>query len=364
MQNLSKWAAGPMVLLLCAFGPPAKSPQTDIDQAARLLRQARDTQNPEDFRQAGAAAAKALAIDSENFEAQRYQAMAMLGRQDLTGALALTSKLNRRSSDDIGIWSMLSAIHAAAGDYTEAERCAQWVLDLRRDSPLGFTTAARLREVHGDYDGASEFYSEALRRTPQSDAEERSWLMVQSARMLLRTKNRDAAAATLQQAAKLMPNSVQVLEQEAELARMNGEFGQAAALLGNALRASPTAEHLYSYAQALDRAGRQDEARAVYQKLGAEPSAVGSVLILYYADQEKNPEKALVLAMKKISVRQDTATLDAYAWALYRAGRLTEARTQMDKLLALGTRDPGYVCHAALITGAAQTREGTCESIQ
>src|SRR5579863_8320725 len=89
MHNLSPLAAGPLVLMLCAFGPLAKSPQADIDQAARLIRHARDTQNPEDFRQAGAAAAKALAADSQNFEAQRYEAMALLGQQDLTGALAL-----------------------------------------------------------------------------------------------------------------------------------------------------------------------------------------------------------------------------------------------------------------------------------
>ena len=35
-----------------------------------------------------ASAAKALAVDPESFEAQRYQAMALLGQQDLNGALS------------------------------------------------------------------------------------------------------------------------------------------------------------------------------------------------------------------------------------------------------------------------------------
>lgn len=372
MHRLLPWAAGPLVLLLCAFGPPAKSPQADIDRAARLVGLARDTQNPEDFRQAGAAAAKALAIDAQNFEAQRYEAMALLGQQDLTGALAIASKLNKRTPDDIGVWAILSEIHMAAGGYTEAERCAQWVLDLRRNSPLGFSTAARLREVHGDYDGASEFYAEALRRTPQSDTEERSWLMVQNARMLLREKNFDGAAATLDQAEKLFPNSVQVLGEKAELALLKSDFGTAASLLAKVSGASPTAEHLYGYAQALDRAGRQDEARAVYGKLVEAPRGAGSVLVFYYADRERNAEKALDLATKQISGRQDTATLDAYAWALYRAGRFGEARTEIDKVLALGNRDPGYVCHASLIaakTGgvdsvSAHLPEAACEIAQ
>jgi tetratricopeptide (TPR) repeat protein len=363
-QDLSLLAAGPLVLLLCAFAPPTMSPQTDIDQAARLVRLARDTQNPGDFRQAGAAAAKALAVDSESFDAQRYQAMAFLGQQDITAALTLASKLNKRAPDDIGIWALLSEIHAARGDYDEAERCAQWVLDLRRNNPLGFSTAAQLREVYGDYEGAAEFYSEALRRTPQSDAEERSWLMVQSARMLLRAKNPGGAATILDQAEKLFPNSLQVLQQKAELARVKGEFGQAASLLGRESQESPTAAHLYAYAEALDRAGRHDEARTIYQKFETDPPAGGSALILYYADRKKNPEKALALANRQISDRQDVATLDAYAWALYRAGKFTEARAQIDKLLALGTRDPEYVCHADQIAAKTHNTEGACGIIQ
>jgi tetratricopeptide (TPR) repeat protein len=369
--NRWKMAAGPLVLLLCAFGPQAKPVQSDIDQAASLLRHARDTQNPADFRQAGAAAAKALAADPQSFDAQRYQAMALLGQQDLATALDLASRLNKKSGDDIGIWAVLSEIHASRGDYEEAERCAQWVLDLRRNSPLGFSTAARLREVYGDDEGAVEFYSEALRRTPQSDVEERTWLLAQSARVLLREKNISGAAATLEQAEKLFPNSVQVMEQKAEVARVRGEFAAAADLLAKESQESPTAGHLYAYAQALDRAGKHDDARPIYEKLEAESPAGGSAVVLYYADRKKNPEKALALATNQISARQDTATLDAYAWALYRAGKFTEARTQIDRVLALGTRDREYVCHASRI--AAQTRdidsaaahlpEGACEVI-
>lgn len=370
----SRWlmTAGPLVLLLCAFAPPTGSPQSDIDQAAMLVRQARDTQNPADYRRAGAAAAKALAVDPESFDAQRYQVIALLGKQDLISALELAKKLNNRLPDDIGIWAILSEIHAARGDYSEAERCAQWVLDLRRNNPLGFSTAARLREVYGDYDGAAEFYAEALRRTPQSDAEERSWLMVQSARMLLRAKNLDAASSALDQAEKLFPKSLQVMEQKAELARAKGASGEAVSLLARESEESPTAAHLYAYARSLDRAGRQDEAQPIYERFETDLPVSGPDLILYYADRKKNPEKALALANQQISDRHDTATLDAYAWALYRAGKFIEARTQIDKVLALGTRDPEYVCHAGQI--AAQTRsidsaaahlpEGACEVAQ
>jgi len=39
--------------------------------------------------------------------------------------------------------------NSALGNYSEAERDAQWILDLRRASALGFEKAADLRELFG-----------------------------------------------------------------------------------------------------------------------------------------------------------------------------------------------------------------------
>lgn len=208
-----------LALLLSAFAQAATQSHTDLDHAAKLIRRARDTQNPADFREAGLMAATALEAEPESFDAQRYEAMALLGQQDLDAALSLATKLNQRVPDDIGIRAILSEIYVARGDYEAAERSAQWVLDLRRNSALGFSTAARLREVYGDYEGALEFYSEALRRTSPSDAEECSWLLVQSARMLLRMNNAAGAASAVDQAEKLFPGSVQVAKLKAELVK-------------------------------------------------------------------------------------------------------------------------------------------------
>jgi hypothetical protein len=69
---------------------------------------------------------------------------------------------------------------------SEAERDAQWILDLRRASALGFEKAAGLRELFGDDLGAIEFYGEALTRTAQSDLDQRAWLLTQKARLTLR----------------------------------------------------------------------------------------------------------------------------------------------------------------------------------
>ncbi len=49
------------------------------------------------------------------------------------------------------------------------------------------------------------------------------------------------------------------------------------------------------------------------------------------------------------AVRADIYTEDTHAWALYRAGKLAEARAASDRALALGTRDARLLYHAGAI---------------
>ena len=81
-------------------------------------------------------------------------------------------------------------------------------------------------------------------------------------------------------------------------------------------------------------------------------------LVFYYADHRSKPVEALAVAEREAAVRQDVRTLDAYAWALFKNGKYTEAKAQMDKVLAVGVREPRYFCHAASIATAAGDRAG------
>ncbi|MDQ6705857.1 MAG: hypothetical protein M3Z85_07820, partial [Acidobacteriota bacterium] len=71
--------------------------------------------------------------------------------------------------------------------------------------------------------------------------------------------------------------------------------------------------------------------------------------ILYYADEGGNPKEALRLARLEAQKRHDIYTLDALAWALYRNGDAVEARKRVEEALAVGTKDPGIMAHAAAI---------------
>jgi Flp pilus assembly protein TadD len=71
---------------------------------------------------------------------------------------------------------------------------------------------------------------------------------------------------------------------------------------------------------------------------------------LYLGTRGDDPERAVQLAEQEIKNRQDVFTHDALAWALAASGRTTEARNEIDKSLAEGTRDARLYLHAGIIT--------------
>ncbi|MEO8584882.1 MAG: hypothetical protein ABI584_01850, partial [Acidobacteriota bacterium] len=63
-------------------------------------------------------------------------------------------------------------------------------------------------------------------------------------------------------------------------------------------------------------------------------------------------------AERELKGRKDVYGYDAYAWALYRAGRAADAVEPMKKALAMGTVDPLLEFHAGEIARAAGDAAG------
>ncbi len=335
------------------------SSQAYNELASALSRRGRDSGDPAVYRQADEAIQKSLQLAPDNFDAKKLRVLVLLGENEFVKARELAIALNKKIPDDISIWAVLVDIHAALGDYAEAEHCAQWVLDLRPGGMLGFLKSAQLREVFGDPEGAAEFYENALRRTSQNDLEERAWLLTLEARANLSSSNLKRAAELLEQVQKTYPDSVLALEVLAKLRAQQGNLVEAAALLEKRYAAVSSAANLYDYALALDQAGRKEDARAAFAQFEvkarantAMPANANDRLVLFYTDRKNATADGLALANREIAARHDLATLDAFAWALYRNGKAAEAKTQMDRALAVGTREPAYFCHASKIAEA------------
>ncbi len=204
------------------------SAQSYNDLAFALCRQARDNGDEALYEEANSALQHSLQLSPGNYDAEKLKVTILLGQHKVTEALKLATALNQKTHDDIGGWGLLVDANIAVGNTAEAERDAQWILDLRAGSSLGFEKAAVLRELFGDTEGSIEFFEEAERRTSQNDADGRAWLMTQEARLQVKAGNRKRAGELLDQALKLFPDSRLALAEQAKLRTSDGDHAAVA----------------------------------------------------------------------------------------------------------------------------------------
>ena len=333
-----------------------KSREAYNDLAFALCRLARDTGDIADFQKAELAADKSLELSPGNYDARKLLATALIGEHEYERARSLALELNHKVPDDIAGWGLLVDVNIAFGNYTDAERAAQWILDLRRGSTLGFVKAASLRDIFGDPEGAAEFYDEASRRTARSDLDEQSWLLVQEARQVLALGKPERAEDLLKQATSFFPDSQTALTAFAELRNWQGRYVEAAALRERKYQSVSDAGNLYDWAEALDRSGDKQKATTLFQEFevrakaaAAKPYNWNLQLIYYYCDRKPDEVAALQLAEREIKARQDWPRLEAYAWSLYRNGRYAEAEKELSKVSSIGVQTPEHLCHASRI---------------
>src|SRR5262249_31440116 len=120
--------------------------------------------------------------------------------------------------------------------------------------------------------------------------------------------------------------------------------------LQKAVKLNPLPEYQWTLAEALRAAGRENEAAGIEAQLrqrGA--SSDPRTLALFLATRHESPETALRLARAELDSRSDVFSHDAFAWSLAAAGKLTEARNEMQRALAEGTQDARLFFHAAMI---------------
>lgn len=339
--------------------------------ALALARRARETSDASFYAKAEEALAKSVALSPDNLEAQKVRAWVLLGKHEFAKARELAQKLNERWPDDVIVYGYLTDANAELGDYAAAEKAAQWMLDLRPGNVPGLTRAAYLRELFGDVDGAIELMEMAYRQTPPNEFEDRAWILTQIAHLRFSSGDVNTADQVLQQALALFPNYHYALANLAKVRAAQGGTAEAAELLRQRYQNAGHAENGYDLAVALDRAGKHDEARALFAEFEAKARKeiemednANHELIFYYADHANRPDEALRIATREFERRKDVYTLDAYAWALAQNGRYDEGREQIQAALAVGVRDARMFYHAGIIAEGAGDDAGAARFLR
>jgi tetratricopeptide (TPR) repeat protein len=324
--------------------------------ALALSRRARETSDVKFYAQGEATLEKSFEISPDNFDGKRIEVWLLLGRHEFAAARESAQKLNKRVPDDVMVYGFLTDANVELGNYEEAEKACQLMLNLRPGNLPGITRAAYLRELFGDVDGSLDLMNMALESTAPAEAEDRAWILSQMGHLELSVGKLAEADKVLQQALALFPGYHYALQNLAKVRIEQKRYDEAIALLTQRYQAAQHAENLYDLAEAVEVAGQKAEAQKAFAEFEIKSLAESSrgdnsnrELIFYYADHAHEPVKALGVAQREYDRRHDVYTLDAYAWALHVNGRDQEARKPIETALAVGIRDAKLYRHAGQI---------------
>ncbi len=325
--------------------------------AIALSRRARETSDVTYYAQGEDALKKSFELSPGNLEGEKIRVWLLLGRHEFPAALEAAKVLNQRVPDDILVYGFLTDANAELGNYNDAENAAQWMLNLRPGNLPGMTRAAYLRELFGDVDGAYELMDMAYQATVPTENEDRAWILSQMGHLRVIAGKTEDAENILKQALVLFPGYHYALGNLAKVRIAQKRYYEAVVLLQQRYQAAPHAENLYDLAEALELAGRKDEAKKAFAEFETKSLAESSrkdnssrELVFYYADHAHQPARALEVARQEYAWRHDVYTLDAYAWTLHVNGQDAEAQKHIAIALAIGIRDAKLLAHAGAIS--------------
>lgn len=343
-------------------------PQPYNDLAIAFIDRARETCDTSYLTDAETAVRTSLSKSAENFEGRKAQAMILVARGQFQKATELARKLNVEVPDDVLVYGILADAYIETGHYEEAVDRTQWMLNLRSGNIPGLLRAARLRWIYGDDQGSLDLYNKAYEGIPATQTEDQAWVLNQMAKIHIATGHLDSADQIVHAALEVFPGYYLSLETAASLQTARKNFSQAVALLRQRNQSHPTLQSRYELARALERAGEVAEAKSEYAEFEAaalsmsdSPNNANVDLTFYYLSSAHKSLEALRIAAKESRNRQDVATEDAYAWALYLNGRLEEAEKHIRMALITSPHNAEILYHAGAI---AKKRGNTEEAIR
>ena len=192
-------------------------PQAINELTLALIRRARETADPTYFTQAADTLAPALKHSPQDFALLRTQATLLLSQHQYAQAEEIAKALHKRTPDDVLTYGILAEAEMGLGDYDQAAKNAQWMMNLRPWNTPALLVAARIRAHDGNYAGAAQFLDRAYAQTSPTEVEELAWIANQIASVQIQAGSVAAARRALDLADRTFPKYPYTAE---NLARM------------------------------------------------------------------------------------------------------------------------------------------------
>ncbi|HYJ24503.1 MAG TPA: tetratricopeptide repeat protein [Acidimicrobiia bacterium] len=273
-------------------------------------------------------------------------------------ALGLASSLAASDSTDAAAQLVVADAQFELGDAKAAAGALEKVAALTGEIPEILTRRAQHADSMGDVPAALGYAEEALRITETEGSELRrlAFHLTFAAHFLNDLGRYEQAETMLNRAIEADPTWSSSRATLGAVLMSDGRLEEALTAYEGAASLSPDPGTLAILGDLSVALGDERRAEAFYDQV--EPAASETpihqdayrrTLAQFLADHALEAERAVELAEVDVSQRSDPFGLDTYAWALYRAGRVEEARSQMDKVFDVGLREPQILYHSGLI---------------
>jgi len=320
------------------------------------VRKARWSADPGFYINVEGCAAEALRADPRYVPAMELRSLVLMNNHQFESARALAEQILQQSPDSVIGDGTLSDASLELGRYELAAKAAQAQMNAQ-PGMAAFSRAAYLNWLKGDARSAKLFIRDALMDRNAADPEAAAWTFVEAGMMYWQQGDYDGADAIFSEALRWVPNYPSALVGRGRVALAKGQSTAAINDFANAQRLHPLVETAWLLGDAYSLAHDAEHARQAYadaERLGRRGDRFTWALFL--ASKNRNADQAVRLLEAERNTRGGIYVDDAYAWALYRAGRFDEARKASAQALRLGTRDARLLFHAgaiALATGDA-----------
>lgn len=321
------------------------------------VRKARLSADPGFYVNVDGCASEALRGNPDFVPALELRSLVLMNNHQFEQARALAEKILARAPDSVIADGTLSDALLELGRYPEAARAAQAQMNAHPGMAAD-TRAAHLNWLKGDTRSAKLFIRDALLERNGADPEAAAWTFVEAGMIYWHEGDYSGADAIFSEALNWVPNYPAALVGRGRVALAKGRGQAAIGFLAQAQRLHPLVETAWLLGDAYTLAGDGEDARQAY----AEAERQGRrgdkfTLALFLSSKNRNVDEALRLMEEERRSRGGIYVDDAYAWALYRAGHLDQARRASAQALRLGTHDARLLYHAGAIDLASGERE-------
>jgi tetratricopeptide (TPR) repeat protein len=305
-----------------------------------------------------------LAKKPDHYEAQRALGSVLLSQHRFRDAIREGERARAMDPRDAWNYGVIGDGHLELGEYDEAFAAFDRMGALR-PGPAAYARVAYALELKGDLDGALSSMRMAADGTSAHDAEGQAWHYAQLGNLLLQRGRIGDARREFERAAFTFPEHPYATAGLARVKIAEGDHAGALALYESMHAKSPTPETAAILGDLQGRLGHPDRAEQMYVEAErlerdgwASEEPQPQALARFLAERGRKIPEAVALAEQAAEKRRDVHTMDALAWAYFRAGRIADAEKASAAALRTGTREPRILYHAAAIRAHAGDAAG------